>query len=137
MLKAAMKELKITKNPRDRRHIMSSFFYIQPELKNDKNASFLNSAEAYANEHQLQLYAIKNPLGENKYNYQRDNACVILSPGMKIAFLDFGGDEGEFNDYIEDFVEDLGSLSDKYNYKDTIGRPREWRKKNNSRTSFY
>ncbi|WP_085013638.1 DEAD/DEAH box helicase [Cronobacter malonaticus] len=108
---------------------MSSFFYIQPELKNDKNASFLNSAEAYANEHQLQLYAIKNPLGENKYNYQRDDACVILSPGMKIAFINFGGDEEGFGNYIEDFVEDLGSLSDKYNYKDTIGRPREWRRK--------
>ncbi|HBM2223604.1 TPA: DEAD/DEAH box helicase, partial [Escherichia coli] len=29
----------------------------------------------------------------------------------------------------EDFIEDLGSLSDKYNYKDTIGRPRAWKDK--------
>ncbi|MBJ2526887.1 DNA helicase, partial [Salmonella enterica subsp. enterica serovar Albany] len=76
-----------------------------------------------------QVYAIKNPLGENKYNYDRDDILVLLSPGYKITFVSFDVDEEEFNDFQEDFVEDLGSLSDKYNYKDTIGRPREWKRK--------
>lgn len=107
---------------------MSSFYYIQPDLKNDTNASFLNALEAYSNQNQMQVYAIKNPLGENKYNYDRDDILVLLSPGYKVAFLSFGDDEGAFEDFQEDFVEDLGSLSDKYNYKETIGRPREWKK---------
>lgn len=107
---------------------MSSFYYIQPELKNDFNAVFLNSLEEYSNRKQIQVYAIKNPLGENKYNYDRDDVLVLLSPGCKIAFINFGNDGDEFEDFQEDFVEDLGSLSDKYNYKDTIGRPREWRR---------
>ncbi|HAL9933250.1 TPA: DNA helicase, partial [Escherichia coli] len=107
---------------------MSSFYYIQPELKNDFNASFLNSLEEYSNRKQLQVYAIKNPLGENKYNYDRDDVLVLLSPGCKMAFINFGDNSDEFENFQEDFVEDLGSLSDKYNYKDTIGRPREWRR---------
>ncbi|MBK4772103.1 MAG: AAA family ATPase [Pantoea sp. Morm] len=108
---------------------MSSFFYIQPELKNDKNAKFINLLEEYSNEKQRQVYAIKNPLGENKYNYNKDDAFVVLSPGYKMTFIDCGDDEDEFDNYEEDFIEDLGSLSDKYSYKDTIGRPRDWRKK--------
>lgn len=107
---------------------MSSFFFIQPELKNEKNDTFISLLEKYSNEHQKQIYVIKNPLGENKYNYNRDSAFVILSPGYKIMFVNCGEDDEGFNDYEEDFIEDLGSLSDKYNYKDTIGRPRDWRK---------
>lgn len=107
---------------------MSSFFFIQPDLKNEKNDTFINLIETYSNEHQKQIYLIKNPLGENKYNYNRDDAFVILSPGYKIIFVNCGGDEGDFDDFKEDFIEDLGSLSDKYNYKDTIGRPRDWRR---------
>lgn len=107
---------------------MSSFYYIQPELKNDFNAHFLNSLEEYSNSRQMQIYAIKNPLGENKYNYDRDDVLVLLSPGYKITFINFGDDDNDFKDFQEDFVEDLGSLSDKYNYKDTIGRPREWKR---------
>lgn len=107
---------------------MSSFYYIQPDLKNDTNAVFLNALEAFSNVKQMQVYAIKNPLGENKYNYNREDILVLLSPGYKITFVSFGNDEDGFEDFREDFIEDLGSLSDKYNYKDTIGRPREWKK---------
>lgn len=106
---------------------MSSFFYIQPDLKNDTNADFLNSVEEYANTHQMQIYAIMNPLGENKYKYNRDDVLIILSPGYQLAFVAFSDDVDGIQNFIEDFIEDLGSLSDKYNYKDTIGRPRAWK----------
>ncbi|HDP9921363.1 DEAD/DEAH box helicase [Escherichia coli] len=108
---------------------MSSFFYIQPDLKNDTNADFLNSVEEYANTHQMQIYAIMNPLGENKYKYNRDDVLIILSPGYQLAFVAFSDDVDGIQNFIEDFIEDLGSLSDKYNYKDTIGRPRAWKDK--------
>ncbi|HCQ7197402.1 TPA: DEAD/DEAH box helicase, partial [Escherichia coli] len=41
----------------------------------------------------------------------------------------FSDDVDGIQNFIEDFIEDLGSLSDKYNYKDTIGRPRAWKDK--------
>ncbi len=33
----------------------------------------------------------------------------------------------DFEDYIEDIIEDIGTISDKYDYKAIIGRPRKWR----------
>lgn len=38
------------------------------------------------------------------------------------------GDENGFNQYYDDFIEDLNSVSDKFNYKDHIGRPRDWKR---------
>ncbi|HGY7689186.1 TPA: DEAD/DEAH box helicase, partial [Escherichia coli] len=51
------------------------------------------------------------------------------SPGYQLAFVAFSDDVDGIQNFIEDFIEDLGSLSDKYNYKDTIGRPRAWKDK--------
>ncbi len=45
-------------------------------------------------------------------------------------------EETEFNYYCEDFVEDLNSISDKYNYKEHIGRPRDWMQKNTIRLNL-
>ncbi|HCQ8891179.1 TPA: DEAD/DEAH box helicase family protein, partial [Escherichia coli] len=67
--------------------------------------------------------------GENKYKYNRDDVLIILSPGYQLAFVAFSDDVDGIQNFIEDFIEDLGSLSDKYNYKDTIGRPRAWKDK--------
>lgn len=35
----------------------------------------------------------------------------------------------EFKDLCDDIIEDIGSVSDKYGYKEKIGRPRKWRTK--------
>ena len=43
-------------------------------------------------------------------------------------FVNFSSNEESFDDYVDDLVEDLGSISDKYRYKDSIGRPKAWRK---------
>ncbi|MDA7033190.1 DEAD/DEAH box helicase, partial [Escherichia coli] len=61
--------------------------------------------------------------------YNRDDVLIILSPGYQLAFVAFSDDVDGIQNFIEDFIEDLGSLSDKYNYKDTIGRPRAWKDK--------
>lgn len=73
-----------------------------------------------------QIYLISSPLGE-KYSYPYEgNVIVVLSPKHKIVFLDLGIDEKKFTEYFEDFIEDLNSISDKYEYKEYIGRPRHW-----------
>ena len=75
-----------------------------------------------------QIYLITAPLGENKYSYNYEkNAMVILSPKHKIIFLDLLNNKDKFEEYYEDFLEDLSSISDKFNYKEYIGRPRKWR----------
>ncbi|MGB5988612.1 MAG: ATP-binding domain-containing protein [Marinifilaceae bacterium] len=96
---------------------------------NEINRSIINEIEEYAsNNPQQQIYLITSPLGEKyKYEYE-ENVIVILSPRHKIIFIDLKGEQDSFDDFYEDFIEDLSSISDKFNYKEYIGRPRAWKR---------
>lgn len=104
-----------------------SMFYCHVKIT-DKNKKIISKVEEYSHLNQnIQIYIINSPLGEKyKYDYE-DNVLVILSPNHKIIILDLDNNEENFNEYFEDFLEDLGSISDKFNYKEFIGRPRKWR----------
>jgi len=105
---------------------MSGYFFLQAE-KNDKNGKLLDDLKVWSEENHTQVYVIDRPLGDNKYSYSHENFLVILVPKRKILIVDFSNDEDSFEDLVDDFVEDIGSISDKYRYKDSIGRPRKWK----------
>lgn len=98
---------------------------------NDVNYSILDQISDFATSNPTkQLYILNTPLGEKKYNYSyKDNVIVILSPKHKIMFIDLRQNQTEFDIYFDDFIEDTNTISDKYNYKNYIGRPRVWRDK--------
>lgn len=104
----------------------SSFFFLQAE-KTHRNQVFIERLEAIATERKEQAYVISKPLGDARYTYSHEDGIVILSPRRKIAFIDFSEEKNSFDNFVEDFLEDLASISDKYRYKDAIGRPRFWR----------
>jgi superfamily I DNA and RNA helicase len=104
----------------------SSSFFLQVE-KSEINSNLIERLDKFSIESRKQLYIIDKPLGDNKYMYSCDRAIVLLSPEHKITFINLGAPNTEFVNYSEDFLEDLGSISDKYRYKDKIGRPRKWR----------
>lgn len=108
-----------------------NLLYIQIDA-NEKNKTIIQEIRAYSSENiNEQLYVINSPLGDRKYSYSyQDNVIVILSPKHKILFIDLNNNEEEFDEYYDDFIEDLSSISDKYDYKNHIGRPREWKKNN-------
>lgn len=54
---------------------------------------------------------------------------IVLSSKKKIAFVTTKKVDDNFEDLFEDFIEDIGSVSDKYGYKEKIGRPRNWKNK--------
>lgn len=97
--------------------------------ENDLNKEIIQSFREYTNEKSdRQIYLINSPLGEKyEYEYAKDS-IVVLSPKHKIIFLNLKEDNEEFQTYYEDFIEDLSYISDKYNYKEYIGRPRDWKK---------
>lgn len=107
---------------------METYFYTQKE-RTEKNAEILDAIEIFANDNCIQTYAILEPLGEGKYNYVYDDAISVLIPGYKIIIINLGenGNE-EFEYYCDDLVEDLSHISDKYTYKEKIGRPRDWKR---------
>jgi hypothetical protein len=105
---------------------MNNYFFSQID-KNPSNNIFLESLEEYANEKKIQLYVISAPLTDQKYNYDYKDGFILLSPKKKIAFITYKNKDNLFNNYIEDVIEDISSISDKYQYKDIIGRPRIWK----------
>lgn len=105
----------------------NSFFSLHVE-KNEDNNLFLTALEDYSKKHMIQIYIISSPLGDNKYKYKYKDALVFLSPDYKITFINLNTKKLEdFDDFVDDFIEDMGSISDKYRYKEKIGRPRKWR----------
>ncbi|HHB51671.1 MAG TPA: ATP-dependent helicase, partial [Saprospiraceae bacterium] len=108
--------------------MVNSLFFNHVQT-NEANKHIIQKFEEYVDTNpNEQVYLITAPLGEQKYQYDyEDNALVILSPKHKIIFLDLSDREDEFEEYYEDFLEDLSSLSDKFNYKQFIGRPRKWK----------
>ena len=106
---------------------MNALFYCDIE-ESDYNRALLNEIEHYAVEKSEQIYVINKPLVEEKYSYDyRDKVIVLLSPKHKIIFLDLLNNEEKFNEYYDDFIEDLGSISDKFQYREFIGRPKNWK----------
>ena len=64
---------------------------------------------------------------------------IYLSSKMRITFFTSEGlDSADFNDYVDDVIEDVYSISDTYDYKKVLGRPRDWHANVNFRiTAWY
>lgn len=111
--------------------IMDNSYYFEllnEEIKrNVKLDSILGELKSFSDSQKRQVYVIDKPVGERKYQYEYKEAIIILIPKVKIIVLDIGEQADSFNDFLEDFVEDLGYISDKYEYKSFLGRPRKWR----------
>ncbi|MGJ1436080.1 DEAD/DEAH box helicase [Sphingobacterium siyangense] len=105
---------------------MNSYFYCSVE-KNTKNAEIINAFEVYTKVYKQTIYIVNKPLGENKYHYKFNDGLIILMPKHKIGIINNSSSQDGFDDYIEDLIEDIGSISDKHNYKDVVGRTRKWR----------
>ena len=103
----------------------SSFFFLQAD-RNAKNTDFVNRIVQYCTDNKQQSYLINKPLGDTKYSYQHTQAIVLLMPKHKISFIDFSDTPASFDSFVDEFIEDLGSISDKFRYKDFIGRPKSW-----------
>lgn len=106
---------------------MSSYFFLQAD-KNPSNAEFIEQLQDFADTRKSLIYVLNRPLTDQKYSYNYAQSLIVLSPKNKIAIINYGNKETEFENYIEDVLEDVGSISDKYLYKDVIGRPRQWRR---------
>lgn len=91
---------------------------------------FFDKLKEYAetNEFGNPVYILNHPLGDKKYSYNYENAAVILIPKHKMLFLDYGNNPDAFEEYVEEFIDDTGHISDKYDYMQILGRANKWRK---------
>lgn len=104
----------------------SSLFYIDFE-PNDKQREFIAQVKATTTDNINPIYVIRKPIIEKKTDYEYENAFVILVPKHKIMFFNFGNEKQKFDEYADDFIEDIGYIAKKYDFLKLVGRPRQWK----------
>ena len=98
-------------------------------MQSSRNKAFLEDMQALADSIKQQVYVLSGPLIDGKYQYNDESLMIVLSSKKKIAFVTTKKVDDNFEDLCEDIIEDIGSVSDKYGYKEKIGRPRKWKSK--------
>ena len=119
-----------------------SNFYCHVQV-DEKNKEILASVKKYAALHAGEsFYVLKEPLVAGEYDYSyKENMLGIFSPTHAIVFIDLmnqddsceGLDEAddlpdEFDESVENFIQDWFALSAQFKYKKTVERPAKWRK---------
>ena len=106
---------------------MNGLFYTHIEKK-EINREIISKLEEFSTNKGEQIYIVNKPLGDGKYSYDyEEKALVLLRPKHKIIFFNLAEENNEFEEYYDEFIEDIGSISDKFSYKNHIGRPRKWK----------
>ena len=107
----------------------SSLFFCGVE-KSPLNSGIIKMLRLYSEQNSAQIYVLHTPLGNAEKNYEFKDVIVVLMPKHKVCFINLNSAaEEEFEDFCDDFIEDLGYLSEKYNYRTHLGRPRIWKDK--------
>ncbi len=107
----------------------SSLFFCGVE-ESPLNSGIIEMLRLYSDQHAAQIYVLHTPLGNAEKNYEFKDVIVVLMPKRKICFINLNSAaEEKFEDFCDDFIEDLGYLSEKYNYRTHLGRPRIWKDK--------
>jgi len=106
---------------------MSDYYFTNIE-QDEHNRFILAGIKDFANKNKQQAYVLSAPLTDSKYDYGYQKGFIYLSSKMKITFFTYESlDSEDFNNYVEDVIEDIYSISDTYDYKKVLGRPRDWR----------
>ena len=74
-----------------------------------------------------QVFIIREPLSKENSLYDYKEAFVLLIPGYKLIVVNLIENNEYFEEFIDDFLDDLAYLSDKFSYMKKLGRPRKWK----------
>lgn len=100
----------------------NAYFYIDFPCEDSIFSKFSN----YAKDKKKQIYVLKKALATNN-TYPYNHGCAVLIPNCKIIIVNLREeDNDDFDAYFEDFIADIDFLSKKYEYREVLGRPREW-----------
>lgn len=108
----------------------NSLFYCGVD-KNSLNSDLIEMLDRYSDERSKQIYVIDAPMGADyAERYEYKDTIIVLIPKHKICVINLSDvSSEEFENFYDDFIEDLGYLSDKFDYRKELGRPREWKEK--------
>lgn len=106
---------------------MNSLFYCGTK-KNGIINDFIDKLDRYSEETSIPIYVIEKALGnEGKISeYEYKEKIIVLIPKQKILLINYGKCCEEFDDFTDDFIDDLEYLSKRYEYQKYLGRKRVW-----------
>jgi len=91
-------------------------------------SSFIDKCRDFAIKHSSQVFILNSILGMKESSYDYDKGFVVVFPKCKLLFLNYGEvKHPKFDEFIDDFIEDIGYQSKKYSYTKLVDRPRIWR----------
>jgi superfamily I DNA and RNA helicase len=106
---------------------MSNYCFFSSEVQElVEQAGIKNYIEEHAARNRKQTYVLHRPLSKDDSTFDYENAIVVLTSGSKPCFVNLGDDENAFEDYIDDFIDDISFLSEKFRYREKIGRKKHW-----------
>lgn len=108
--------------------IENSMFYMNFEVSSDSQKRCVEAIKRIGLEDIMNpIYLLKKPIIDKKADYDYQDAFLVLMPKHKMIFINFG-DEGElFEEFQDDFIDDIGYIAKKYDFINIVGRPRQWR----------
>lgn len=107
--------------------IENSMFYMNFEASSDSQKRCVEAIRRIGLDDMNPLYLLKKPIIDKKADYDYQDAFVILMPRHKMIFINFGADEESFEEFQDDFIDDIGYIAKKYDFINIVGRPRQWR----------
>ncbi|SIQ93717.1 Superfamily I DNA and RNA helicases [Aeromonas sp. RU39B] len=106
---------------------MSNYcFYSDDALVLAEKSGIKSDIDLFAKTKKKQTYVLCRPLSKDDSSYDYESAIVIFSAGISPCFVNIDGDEEAFEEYVDDFLEDVAYLSEKFKYRDKIGRKKKW-----------
>ncbi|MFB4404481.1 DEAD/DEAH box helicase [Pseudomonas inefficax] len=106
---------------------MSGYCFYTPEAQALAEQSGTKTIiDNFAEAHKRQTYILHVPLAKKDADYDYDQAFAIFSSGLRPCFVNFGDDEEAFEEFYEDFIDDIAFLSEKFDYREKIGRKKHW-----------
>lgn len=103
-------------------------FYTHDALALAERVNIKELIDDFAERYKKQTYVLCKPLSKEDASYEYHDALAIFSSGMKPCLINAGHDEDKFNYYLDDFLEDVSFLAEKFKYREKIGRKRDWGK---------
>ena len=108
--------------------IENSMFYMNFEVSSDSQKNCVETIKKVRlDDITNPIYLLKKPIIDKKTDYDYLDAFVVLMPRHKMIFINFGDDNELFEEFQDDFIDDLGYIAKKYDFINLVGRPRKWR----------
>ncbi|HCB3010124.1 TPA: DNA helicase, partial [Klebsiella aerogenes] len=91
---------------------MSGYCFYTPDAESLIEKTRLKGyIDSFCERTKKQTYVVCKPLSKDDAKYDYEKAVAIFSSGMQPCFIDLGDDEDKFDEYIDDFKEDISFLA--------------------------